>query len=96
MEKREVYYCPVATKRSVRFAEGERQGALYSAQEILRNCCAGALGRTFGRTVKSQQLRDVEKGTVNIDLGQCLGIYLLRMEADSRRIHQQKVVCVQY
>jgi hypothetical protein len=50
----------------------------------------------MGKKVKEVVLRNVQSGTVSIDLGQCLGIYLLRMEADSRRIHQQKVVCVQY
>jgi hypothetical protein len=50
----------------------------------------------MGKKVKEVVLRNVQSGTVSIDLGQCLGIYVLRIEADRRRVHQQKVVCVQY
>ncbi len=47
-----------------------------------------------GRNVKTMQLRQVQNGKVIIELGECLGIYLLRMFADGKQVHQQKMVCL--
>jgi hypothetical protein len=49
-----------------------------------------------GRNVRSTKLSNVQSGKVTIDLNECLGIYLLRMMADGKQIHNQKVVCLQH
>jgi len=47
-----------------------------------------------GRSVKAIQQRDVRSGNLTVDLGECLGIYILRVVADGRQVHQQKIVCL--
>jgi hypothetical protein len=49
----------------------------------------------LGRAVHSQSNNETQYGTVRISLDECLGIYVLRMTADGRQVHQQKVVCLQ-
>jgi hypothetical protein len=49
-----------------------------------------------GRSVKTVQLRNVQNGQVAIELGECLGIYILRMTADGKQVHQQKMVCLSH
>jgi hypothetical protein len=48
----------------------------------------------MGRSVKAIQAHKTREGQLTIELGECLGIYVLRMTADSRQVHQQKVVCL--
>jgi len=47
-----------------------------------------------GRSVKTVQERNVRSGRLTVDLGECLGIYILRMTVDRRQVHQQKLVCL--
>jgi len=47
-----------------------------------------------GRSVKTVQERNVRSGRLTVDLGECIGIYVLRVVADGRQVHQQKVVCL--
>lgn len=48
----------------------------------------------MGRNVRSIHYQGVTSGQLTVDLGECLGIYMLRIIADNKRIHQQKVVCL--
>jgi hypothetical protein len=48
----------------------------------------------IGRSVKTVQLENVQNGQMTIELGECLGIYILRMTADGKQVHQQKMVCL--
>jgi len=49
----------------------------------------------MGRSVHGAEHFKVQSGTVHIDLEECLGVYILRITADGKRIHNQKVVCLQ-
>lgn len=48
----------------------------------------------LGRRVKRTAIRAIGSGTTSIDLGECLGLYLLRVSANGRHIHSQRIVCV--
>jgi hypothetical protein len=48
----------------------------------------------IGRSVKTVQLENVQNGQMTIELGECRGIYILRMTADGKQVHQQKMVCL--
>jgi len=47
-----------------------------------------------GRIVKTQLIGKTQTGTLNIDLGQCLGLYYVRLIADNTIIHKDKMICL--
>lgn len=47
-----------------------------------------------GRSVKTVELRKTQSGQITVELNECLGIYILRMTADNKQVHQQKLVCL--
>lgn len=48
-----------------------------------------------GRTILFSKTGKTSGGNINLDFGECLGIYILRMFADERQIHTEKLVCIQ-
>lgn len=49
----------------------------------------------LGRNITSQKLNRTLRGTLNVDLGECLGIYILRIVADEKEVHKEKIICLQ-
>lgn len=47
-----------------------------------------------GRNVKAMRFGKVQTGQISIGLDECLGLYVLRITADNRQIHQQKLICL--
>lgn len=49
-----------------------------------------------GKNVKTQLFKNTQTGNINIDLGQCLGIYFVRISSDNEVIFKDKVVCLNH
>lgn len=48
-----------------------------------------------GRIISTHKVGRTTTGNINIDLGECLGIYVLRIFADEKQVHKEKLVCLQ-
>jgi hypothetical protein len=48
----------------------------------------------LGRSVKRTSTHTTGSGTLAIDLGECLGLYLLRISANGVPLHSQRIICV--
>lgn len=48
-----------------------------------------------GRLIRQQRLTNVKAGVEVFDMGPCNGIYILSVIADERRVHQEKLLCVE-
>ncbi len=48
-----------------------------------------------GRTVFTKKMGKTARGNIKIDLGECLGVYVLRVYADDRQVHKEKLICLQ-
>lgn len=49
-----------------------------------------------GRIVKTQILRNVQNGNITIDLGQCLGVYIVRISSDGETVFKSKAICLNH
>jgi hypothetical protein len=48
-----------------------------------------------GRHIMTKKSERSLNGIVKMDLGDCLGIYLLRIIADDRQVHKERLICIQ-
>ncbi len=48
-----------------------------------------------GRSIYTRKAGRSISGNISIDLGECLGIYLLRIIADDKQVHREKLICLQ-
>ena len=49
----------------------------------------------LGRSILTRKIQKTASGTINIDLGECLGIYVLYIYADDKQVHKEKLICLQ-
>jgi len=48
-----------------------------------------------GRKIITERADKTQSGTVKLNLGECNGIYLLKVFADNKAVHKEKLVCLQ-
>jgi len=48
-----------------------------------------------GRTILTRKTGRTQSGNLNIDLGECLGMYLIRVFVDDKQVHKEKLICLQ-
>jgi hypothetical protein len=49
----------------------------------------------LGRNIFTKAIANTASGTINIDLAECLGVYVLRIFADEKQVHKEKLICMQ-
>lgn len=48
-----------------------------------------------GRNILTQKTGRTVSGNLTLNLGECLGIYLLKIYADDNPVHKEKLICIQ-
>jgi hypothetical protein len=47
-----------------------------------------------GRAIKDQNIRNAQNGNLTMDLGQCLGVYFVRVSSGNKQLFNGKMICL--